>query len=55
MTITSVFAIIIYKPRHWQEFSLVILLKVDKNLKIGLYGAVLPLFLAISLRLKYGK
>lgn len=46
--------IAICKLGHQQEPGLIILFKVDKGLKIGLYGAVLLLYLAIYLKIKGG-
>lgn len=49
-----IFRIIIGKFSHREESNLVILLIVDKSLKIGLYYIVLYLGLAIYLWIKVG-
>ena len=50
----SVFGVIVRKLSHQYKPGPVILLEVDKNLEISLYTTVLPLCLAVSLRLKRG-
>lgn len=55
MADAQIFGIVIYKLGYWQEPSLVILFKIDRNLKINLYDIVLPLYLAVYQRIKNGK
>lgn len=55
MASICIFGIAVCKFCRRQEFCLVILLFVDKCLEIGFYCAVLPLILAIYLRLKGGR
>ena len=45
----SIFCIIISKLYHKKQIYLVILLKIDKNLKIGFYYTILPFDLTIYL------
>lgn len=47
-----IFCVIIYKFSHWQKFSPVTLLLLDKNLKIHLYYSILSPCLAIFMRIK---
>lgn len=54
MTSTGVFHIIIGKLRNWQYFSPIILLEIEKGLKVDLHSTDLPLCLAISLWIKSG-
>lgn len=49
---SCIFYIIIHKLNHWQEPCLVIMLKVDKNLKVHFYCAILMFGLTICLRMK---
>ncbi len=49
VTGTGVFRIIVGKFSHWYEPVPIILLEIDQSSEIGLYRAVLPLGLAISL------
>ena len=49
-----IFGIFISKLSHRQESRLVIFFKIEKNLKINLYGVFLLLSLAITLRMKSG-
>lgn len=49
MTSVSIFDIVICKIGHWQEPSLIMLFKVDKNSKVGLYYAILMFCLTVSL------
>lgn len=49
MASTYVFCIIIGKYSYWPEFNLVILLKIDKELKTNLYSFVLHFGLTINL------
>ncbi len=44
-----ILSIVVCKLGHWQEPCLVILLEVDKGLKIGLYCAILMFRQTISL------
>lgn len=44
--------IIISKSCYWQTLYLVIFFKIDKNSKVDFYHAILPLFLAVSLRVE---
>ena len=48
----SVFCIIIGKFSHWKKLYPVVLFKVNKNTEVGFYCAILPLNLAISLRME---
>lgn len=50
-----IFDIILCKFGYQKELSLVILFKVNKSLKIGLYYTILALYLLISLRVEYSK
>lgn len=47
-----VFYIIISKFGYYQKFNPVILLKIDKNLKVNFYNTILLIYLAISLLVK---
>lgn len=49
---TCVFRIIIPKLGYRQEFYLIILFIIDKNLKVSLHNAILPLYLAVFLKIK---
>lgn len=46
---TYIFGIVIGKLTHYKEFSLIILLVIDKSLRISLYNLDLPYVLAIIL------
>ena len=48
----SIFGIIVDKLCHGKKLYLIILLKVDKNLKIGFYYTILPLNLVVCLQIK---
>ena len=50
-----IFDVIIGKLSYWKGSSLIILHVVDKSPEIGLYCIVLPLSLAVNLRIKGGK
>ncbi len=52
---TYILYIIIGKLNYYKESSLIILLVVNKNPKVNFYLIVLPLYLAISLRMKDGE
>lgn len=52
MANTSILGIIIYKFSYWQEFGLVILFKINKNLRIRFYHTILTIILAINLKIK---
>ena len=54
VTSAGVFGVILRKLSYRSEPGPVILLKVDKGLEVGPHSAVLPLCLAVSLRVKYG-
>ena len=54
VTGTGIFGVIIFKLSNWLEPGPIILLKVDENSEVGLYGAVLPLCLAVNLSVKRG-
>lgn len=45
----SIFCVDIYKFSYWQKSYLVILLKVNKNVKLNLYNAILLFNLGINL------
>ena len=47
-----VFGIIISKFGNWKESGLIVLIKIDKNLKKNFYSIVLPFSLAVSLQIK---
>lgn len=55
MIIVSIFDIIINKLDYWYKLSLIILLKVDKYIKIYFYYTIFLLSLFINLRIKYSK
>ena len=46
---TDIFCIIIGELRHRKKLYLIILLKVDKDLEVGCYYAILPFGLTIYL------
>lgn len=48
----SIFRIIIGKSNHWKDLCLVVLLEIDKSTEVSFYYIVLPLSLAVSLRVK---
>ena len=50
----GVFCIIISKFRHQKKSCPVVLFEVDKGSEVDFYRAVLPLGLAVSLRVKDG-
>lgn len=50
-----ILGIIIGKLGYQQESSLIILLTIDKNLKICIYYIILLFDLAVSLKVKYDK
>lgn len=50
-----IFGIAIYKLDYWQEFCLVILFKIDKNLQTSLYDMMLTFYLTFGLRVKRDK
>ena len=52
---TGIFGIIIGKFCYKKKLYLIILLKVDKNLKISFYYTILPFNLVVYLRIKSGK
>lgn len=52
MTNASIFRIIIYKFDHQKLLSLIFLLIIDKNTKVSLYAVILPLNLAINMRIE---
>ena len=52
VTGASILSIIIGKLCHRQKSYLVILFKVDKGPKLGFHRAILPLSLAVRLRMK---
>ena len=52
VTGAGIFSIIVGKFRHLQQLCLIILFPIDKCSKIRLYCAILPLRLAICMRLK---
>lgn len=47
-----VFCIILGKFGYWQEFNLVVLLEINKNLEINFYDIFLLINLAISIKIK---
>lgn len=55
MTNAYILGIDIYKFCYWQELCLIILLKIDKNIKINIYCIILTLYLSINLKAKRGK
>lgn len=44
----------IYKLSHWQEPSPIILLKIDKSLKIGFYHIIQTFSLTVGLKIESG-
>ena len=55
MTIAYILKIIINKFSYWKKVYPVILLKIDKKLKVGFYYTILHLVLTIYLRLDSGR
>ena len=47
-----ILGVVISKLGHWQELCPIILFKVDKGLKVGIHGAVLPFCLTVYLRME---
>ena len=52
VAVASIFCIIIGELSHWKELCLVVLLEFDEDTEISFYCAVLPLGLAVSLRVE---
>lgn len=50
-----IFCVIVRKLGHWQEFCLVILIKIDDNSEVDLYNVVLLFCLIVSLWIKDGR
>ena len=50
----SILGIVIGKLRHGKKPCLIILLEVDKGLEVGFHCTILPLSLAIRLRVEGG-
>ena len=48
----SIFGVVVYKFYFEKKPCPIILLKVDKSLKIGFYYTILPLSLAVCLQVK---
>lgn len=55
MTGIYVLSIVIYKAGYWQKFFLIILIKLNKRLKIQFYCIHLSFSLTISLKIEYNK
>lgn len=55
ITNVCVHGIVISKFCHWLKPSLVVLFLIDKNPKISLHGAILPVSQTIYLSIKGGK
>lgn len=55
MACVYIFGIIISKPSPEQEFSLIVLLEIDENLKISLYSTILRLCFIVCLRIESSK
>ena len=51
----SILGVVVSKFRHKKKLCLIILLKVDKSLEINFYYIVLPLSLAVHLRVEGDK
>ena len=49
-----IFGVVVSKLSYWQKPSPVILLTVNKRFEVCIHGAVLPLGLAVCLRIKSG-
>lgn len=47
-----IFYIVISKLNYWQKFSSIILLKINKRPKIGLYYIIFPLSLTINFKVE---
>lgn len=52
MANACILGIIIGKFGYWQDFNSVVLLEIDKNLKVGFYFIILLLNLTVYLRMK---
>lgn len=52
MTDTGIFCIIVGKFSYWEKSNPVILLIIDEGMEISFYSTILPLCLAISLRME---
>lgn len=52
MAYARIFSIVIHKLSHWQKTGLIILLKINKGLEVSLHNTVLPLCLAIYLKVE---
>ena len=52
MADTGIHGIIISKLRYGKKLCPIILLKVDKSLKVGFYYTIIPLSLVVSLRVE---
>ena len=52
---TGIFGIIVGKFYYGKKPCPIILLKVDKNVEVGFFCTILPLCLAVSLRVKGGR
>ena len=52
---TRILGVIISEFRHWQKSSPIVLLPIDKGSKVGFYGAILPLSLAVGLGVRSGR
>ena len=50
----GIFGIIVSKLRHGKKPYPIILLEVDKSLEVGFHCTILPLSLAVCLRVKSG-
>lgn len=50
-----IFGIIISKHNHKQELDPIVLIEIDKSLKICLHNTVLPLYFTFCLRAKSGQ
>lgn len=55
MASICIFSIVIDKLSYWKEFSIVILLIVDKSSEINFYYTILLFGLAISYKMKRNK
>ena len=52
---TCIFGIIVSKLNYWSKTGSIILLKVNKRLKVDFYNAYLLFYVAINLKIKYDK
>lgn len=52
MTYVGIFYIVVGKPSHKQELGLIILLKINKLLKIDFYDNISSFSLAVSLQIQ---